>query len=37
MKTQKNIELNTLSVYDARYIKTKTKTYGNEFCTSFRV
>ena len=32
----KNIELNTLSVYDDRYIKTKIRTYGDKGYTNFR-
>ena len=32
----KNIKLNALPVYDDRYIKTKTRTYGNKVCTNFR-
>ena len=31
----KNIELNTLPVYDNRYIKTKITTYGNKIYTNF--
>ena len=31
----KNIELNTLSVYDDRYIKTKVRKYGDKVYTSF--
>ena len=30
----KNIELNALPVYDDRYIKTKTRTYGGKVCTN---
>ena len=36
----KNIELNVLSVYDDRYIKTKIRTYGDNIeceCESFKV
>ena len=32
----KNIKLNTLPVYDERYIKTKIGTYGNKVYTNFR-
>ena len=32
----KNNELNSLPVYDDRYIKTKIKTYGDKFYTNFR-
>ena len=32
----KNIEINALSVYDDRYIKTKIRTYGDEVYTNFR-
>ena len=32
----KNIELNTLPVYDDRYIKTKIRTYGDKVYTNFR-
>ena len=32
----KNIKLNTLPVYDDRYIKTKIKTYGDKVYTNFR-
>ena len=32
----KNVELNTLPVYDDRYIKTKIRTYSDKFCTNFR-
>ena len=32
----KNIELNALSVYDDRYIKTKIRTYGDKVYTNFR-
>ena len=32
----KNIELNTLSVYDDRYIKTKIRGYGDKVYTNFR-
>ena len=31
-----NIELNVLSVYDDRCIKTKIRTYGDKVCTNFR-
>ena len=31
----KNIELNTLPVYDDRYIKTKIRTYGDKVYTKF--
>ena len=31
----KNIELNTLPVYDDRYIKTKIRTYGDKVYTNF--
>ena len=31
----KNIELNALPVYDNRYIKTKTITYGGKVYTNF--
>ena len=31
-----NIELNALTVYDDRYIKTKIKTYVNKAYTNFR-
>ena len=31
----KNIKLNTLPVYDGRYIKTKIRTYGNKIYTNF--
>ena len=30
-----NIELNTLPVYDNRYIKTKIRTYGDKVYTNF--
>ena len=30
-----NIELNSLPVYDDRYIKTKIRTYGDKVCTNF--
>ena len=32
----KNVELNTLPVYDDRYIKAKIRTYSDKFCTNFR-
>ena len=32
----KIFELNTLPVYDDRYIKTKTRTYGDKVYTKFR-
>ena len=32
----KNIELNTLLVYDDRYIKTKRRKYYNKVYTNFR-
>ena len=32
----KNIELNTLPVYDDRYIKAKIRTYGDKVYTNFR-
>ena len=32
----KNIKLNTLPVYDERYIKAKIGTYGNKVYTNFR-
>ena len=32
----KNIKLNTLPVYDNRYIKTKIRTYGDKVYTNFR-
>ena len=32
----KNVKLNTLPVYDERYIKTKIGTYGNKVYTNFR-
>ena len=31
----KNIEMNTLPVYDDRYIKTKVRTYANKVYTNF--
>ena len=31
----KSIELNALPVYNDRYIKSKTRTYGDKVCTSF--
>ena len=31
----KNIELNALPVYDATYIKTKIRTYGDKVQTNF--
>ena len=30
-----NIELNSLPVYDDKYIKTKIRTYGDKVCTNF--
>ena len=33
----KNIELNTLPVYDDRYIKAKIRTYSHKVYTKFRV
>ena len=36
LKILKNIELNTLPVYDDRYIKTKVRTYGDKVYTNFR-
>ena len=33
----KNIELNTLPVYDDRYIKTNIRTYSHKVYTKFRV
>ena len=35
IENSKNIELDTLSVYDNRYIKTKLKTYGDKVYTDF--
>ena len=35
-KTSKNIKLNALPVYDDRYIKTKTRTYGDKVYPNFR-
>ena len=35
-KDQQNIKFNAFSVYDDRYIKTKTKTYGDKVYNSFR-
>ena len=35
MKIFKKTELNALSVYDKRYIKTKVRTYGDKFYTNF--
>ena len=32
----KNFELNALTVYDHRYIKTKIGTYGDKVCSNFR-
>ena len=32
----KNIELNVLSAYDDRYVKTEIRTYGNKVYTCFR-
>ena len=32
----KNIELNALQVYDDRYMKYKTRTYGDEVYTNFQ-
>ena len=32
----KNIELNVLSAYDDRYVKTEIRTYGNKVYTYFR-
>ena len=32
----KNIELNALLVYDDRYIKAKTRTFGDKLYTNFR-
>ena len=31
----KSIELNALSIYDDKYIKTKTRTYGDKVYTNF--
>ena len=36
MKILKNIELNSLPVYDDRFIKTKIRIYGEKVYTSFR-
>ena len=36
IKDLKNTELNTLPVYDDRYIKTKIRTYGNKVYTNLR-
>ena len=30
-----NIKLNALPVYDDRFIKIQTRTYGDKFCTKF--
>ena len=35
LKTYKNIELNSLPVYDDRYIKIKVRTYGDKVYTNF--
>ena len=35
MKDLKNIKLNVLPVFDDRYIKTKTRTYGDKVYTNF--
>ena len=35
MEDLKNIELNTLLVYDDRYIKTKIRTYSDKVYTNF--
>ena len=35
-KDIKNIDLDDLSIYDSRYIKTKTRTYGDKVCTNFQ-
>ena len=35
MKDLKNIKLNVLQVFDDRYIKTKTRTYGDKVYTNF--
>ena len=32
----KNIKLNTLAVYDDKYIKTKIRTFVDKVCTNFR-
>ena len=31
-----NIEVDALSVYDDRYIKSKIRTFGDKLCTNFR-
>ena len=36
MKDLKNIKLNVLPVFDDRYIKTETRTYGDKVYTNFR-
>ena len=36
MKILKNIKLNSLPVYDDRYIKTKISTFGEKNYTNFR-
>ena len=33
---QKNIKLNTLAVYDDKYIKTKIRTFVDKVCTNLR-
>ena len=35
IEDQQNIELNSLPVYDCRYIKTKIRTYGNKVFANF--
>ena len=36
LKILKNTELNALTVYDDRHIKTKKRTYGDKVYTNFR-
>ena len=35
IKDLKNIELNAFSVYDGRYLRSKTRTYGDKVYTTF--
>ena len=37
IKDLKNVKLNALPVFDGRYIKTKTRTFGDEVYTNFRL
>ena len=36
LRTSKKYELNALLIYDERYIITKIRSYGDNFCTMFR-